>query len=271
MEKVHLFVVLAAVRMKTPLFVTLALLMTAAYVPTGAASHGPTSCTVDYPSGVTSCTFYCHKGDVLSVDAQTTATGAQYPRLRATCGGVSVYCQAGGACQATSTSQVSSTGVGSCVAETINVHGTCSSIATPQSAVYGVVEAREFSAGTPAVSSPSVSDQDVYTPAVGYTCAPGGIVCVGPIAPMFVAHVEGVPSLVLVPASGVAVAYQYPVVTTPTLQSTSVGPVVVLGPPVPVVLCASTCAVPSGVNGGVDTEVTLTVYIGDEERTFTLP
>ena len=105
------------------------------------------SCPVESAPGTyaTACTFVCNRGDRLSVDAQTTAGGDQWPRLRATCGGVTVVCQAYRSCSATSTDAATSEGLGTCMAETVSVRGTCSAaggVTDPNEALRQVDNAR---------------------------------------------------------------------------------------------------------------------------------
>lgn len=128
-----------------------------------------------------------------------------------------------------------------------------------------------FSAGVPATSSPDVPARDVGTPPVDRVCAPNGVVCVGPVAPVPVGTVPGVGPILIVPASNVAVAVEEIGVDEPGVETTSVGPVQVTPDPVPVTVCDTPCPVPSGVSGGPRVRATVVVHVGAESWTIALP
>ena len=100
---------------------------TAAAVPSGAC---PILFTSEVPAQ--SCTFVCFPGQRLYVFADTTASGFQWPRLRATCGGAEAVCQAQGGCTAYSPDAATSQGIGLCIAETLYVRGFCATDGPPE-------------------------------------------------------------------------------------------------------------------------------------------
>ena len=103
---------------------------------TPSAVAGPpvvNSCSFDAPAGTMAppCTFVCNKGDRIYVSAQTTATGSQWPALRARCGGAEAFCQSSYSCSGSSPTVATRDDVGTCVAETVSVRGTCTASGAP--------------------------------------------------------------------------------------------------------------------------------------------
>lgn len=279
-----------------PLLVALAVAGAALpFAPVASAGHGADHCNVDTNSNIYTCTFVCHRGDQISISAHATgpATTPQYPRISASCGGVDIVCQQNWACEATSSDQVQTTSTGTCRAETVWMAGECRSIPTFDSQVYGAVEYAEAEGGRQVAAAEqairdagetrsvgtsvgpySTEEQEsisIDTPYVARVCTAGDVLCVGPVQSIHVGNTPYVGPVEVVPLSGASVSFTDPVIAVPTVQYTSVGPYTVSGEPVPVIVCASTCSVPSGVTGGPSVSVTVTAYAGSFSRTVTLP
>ena len=260
-------------------FVT-ALLATASLAvlaPTAAADHGPTTCTIQtyspWDTTDVDCTFACHKGDYLTYSGSASnPIGLDIVDLTITCGGISIRCFQGSPCSGNSLPRlVEYDDVGTCVIGTAYTTGTCTSVPTPLSAGYALSESRSFGASVPALGVPYVPPTPVGTPGLPQVCTPANIVCVGPVAPITVLTTPPVGPIPLTEETGASVSFEDPVITPPGVGSETIGPIIVSGDPVPVVLCASTCVVPFPEGGGVDTTVTVTVYYGTLEESVTLP
>lgn len=228
--------------------------------PAASAHEGPTSCRVDTNNDVWSCEFICHAGDRIQLTARTTGPNppAEWPRLHAKCGGVDFYCQSNQQCSGTS-GYVQSDGVGSCFAETVHVAGSCSAITTEQSAI----RSKHGAIVVEGVATPAVESRSVDTPPASRVCAQNGLVCVGPAAPQHVADTPAVDEgEAFTEDAGVRHERSDP--KTPTVTQGPVGPLVVAGEPVPVVVCDRPCIVPTGVEGGFAFFAHVQVFYGDQ-------
>jgi hypothetical protein len=254
----------------TPIVAIAAFLALAAFAPVVSASDN-TSCSVHSTTGRDSCTFTCYRGDLLQVSAHTTNPNpsSQYPRLHATCGGVDLVCQSQGGCSATSSSQAQyDDTAGHCEAETGDTDGTCSSLPTTESGVYH--NGKGVSTSDQSVGS---GPQSVDTPAAGEVCAPSNVVCAGPVGSQHVATLPGVGPVQILPGSGASAGWGISNIGGPGVDWTSVGPIQVLGQPVPVVVCQTPCNAPTGAHTGVSGDVTVDANVGSTgvSRTITLP
>lgn len=103
-------------------------------------------------------------------------------------------------------------------------------------------EPNAYNVGAPAQFSPEIDPTPVSTPGVPSICTPNNLLCVGPVVPVDLATIPGISSTPITPASGVSVSSTDPIDSTiePTWGTT--GPHEVLGPPVPVTLCARALA-----------------------------
>lgn len=225
--------------------------------PAPAAAHtGSPSCgdTATEYDDYWSCTFVCHRGEELWVRAETTHLDHNYPRVRATCGGVDIYCQGYNSCTGRSSSTVAFDDTGVCYAETVYVDGSCDALMRPGSIHE---PRREVSFGD--VTTPEVSSMPVGVPGIARVCLGGGLLCIGPGQPITVGQTPEVESTVLMGGGSIVVErnQHMPFVTTTTVNATTVDG------PLPVTVCATPCEVPSGVDtNGFWIRVTLT--LGDE-------
>ena len=230
------------------------LLLTAlASTPNASATHGPSSCTTtaDASAPYVFCTVSCHLGDYLVVSAQG-APGTEV-NIYVDCGGATAGCGGIGTCTAISAEAARYDDLGTCTNWGRHA-GTCEADILPP-----------ISGGS--LSSPSHQGGTLSTPPLE-ACLPADLLCVGPTDPVPLAEVPPVESIELVPAWGVDADYTRRD-TQPTIGETPIGPIVVTGPPVPIVICASTCDVPQpGVSNTPGLAVTVT--LGSNSQTVTI-
>lgn len=228
--------------------------------PPAAAHEGPASCDRSDDPGYWSCSFVCHAGDRIQLAARTSGPNPaqEWPRLRAQCGGIDIFCQSNRGCSASS-DYVKYDGVGRCFAETVYVNGTCSSVTTERSPLY----AQHGTVHVPAQATPGVESESVDTPRANRVCAQNGLVCVGPAEAQHVADTPAVEeSEPLTPPVAVRHEREQPVSLQPT--TLPVERTVVAEGPVPVVVCDAGCkfVLPASVTGGAS--LAIEVFVGGE-------
>ncbi|MEA3201381.1 MAG: hypothetical protein QOE90_2809 [Thermoplasmata archaeon] len=197
--------------------------------------EAPASCTATPGAD---CWVRCAPGQAVSLTAQGPVPG--YVVGSFYCGGSSASCTTyTGSCSAQSTDPAFYADSGWC---TVQYDYATTSLTCSVGAFASV--------GAGPTQTGPVGGEPVGTPNLDKTCAPEGLVCVGPVPSIPLGTLPPVDPIPLTPGVLVGIAVS-PSAPSPQTGSTIIGPIVVPESIVPVDLCDSTCSVPTAsVEGG---------------------